>query len=74
MNDDRNFTGRVSDDEYEALRTYAFYARRSMASVLTEALQEFLSEEGRLEDLGRHATDARRRFRAVFDRLSGEPP
>jgi len=75
MGDDIHvFTARMPMREYEALKSYSFYARRSINDIVLEALRDWLREHATEEHLEQLLTDARERFRATVEELREEAP
>ncbi|MGH7369666.1 MAG: DNA-binding protein [Candidatus Methylomirabilaceae bacterium] len=63
-------TVRLSRDEYEALRTFAFVTESSINEVARRALREFLVTQGRREDFDSLLKKARIQYRVALDRLA----
>lgn len=68
------FTARMPMREYEALKAYSFYARRSINDIVLEALRTWLREHATAEHLEQLLAEARDRVRATVEELGEEPP
>jgi len=63
-------TVRMSKDEYEALRTFAFVTDSSINEVARRALREFLVTQGRGEEFDALLKKARTQYRVALDKLA----
>jgi hypothetical protein len=63
-------TLRLSQDEYEALRTFAFVTDTSINEVARRALREFLVTKGREEEFDVLLKKARSQYRVALDKLA----
>lgn len=63
-------TVRLSQDEYEALRTFAFVTGASINEVARRALREFLVAQGRGEEFDALLKKARTQYRVALDKLA----
>lgn len=63
-------TVRLPEDEHEALRAYAFAVDGSMNDVVRRAVQEFLADPGRAEQVDALLDQARGRYRVALDELA----
>lgn len=62
-NDTHLFSARLPHDEYEALKAYAFFSRRSMNDVVIRAIRAYLTEASREQEIDTMVDAARRRLR-----------
>lgn len=60
---------RLPGDTYDALKATAFFTQRSMNDIVTEALNNYLAEAGRREQLDAVVSQAQVRYRTVLDKL-----
>lgn len=70
MSDLRALTLRLTNDEYETLRGYAFTTHQSMNDVARRALVHYLTGEGRREQFESLLDEARSTYRVVLDKLA----
>lgn len=63
-------TVRLSKDEYEALRTFAFVTETSINEVARRALREFLVTQGRRDEFDSLLKKARTQYRVALDKLA----
>ena len=63
-------TLRLPGDVLEALRTYAFFTRRSMNEVVNGLVMDFLAGPGRLELTEAISERARSDYRIALDKLA----
>lgn len=68
--DPQAVTLRLSQDEYEALRTFAFVTDSSINEVARRALREFLVTKGREEEFDVLLKKARLQYRVALDKLA----
>lgn len=66
------FTARMPIEEYEALRSYAFFANVSINEVVVRAIRELLRRDGREEAVNTLVEQARSKLRATLDEMQGE--
>lgn len=62
-------TVRVSPQDYELLRTYAFLTGTSMNTIMVRAMREFLAEHAREREIDDLVDRAKEKFRETIDRL-----
>lgn len=60
---------RMPDDEHEALRTYAFVTDRTVNDVVRHAVREFITGEGRREEIDAIVQRIRKARRGALDKL-----
>lgn len=65
------FTARLAVEEYEALRSYAFFANTSINAVVVRAIRELLMREGTEKRVDRMVGEARAKFRRTVEGLGG---
>lgn len=63
------FTARMPVDEYEALRSYAFFAGRSVNEVVVAAIRDFLTTHATDDLLDAMVEEKRTTFRRTLERL-----
>lgn len=63
------FTTRMPADEYEVLRSLAFYRNSSINDVVLKALRLYLAEHAADTELEGMVEEARRRFRSTVERM-----
>ena len=68
------FTARMPVDEYEALRSYAFFAGQSANEVVVSAIREYLKRHATDEQLNALVARTRTQLRRTMDRLKTELP
>ncbi|MGH2721807.1 MAG: DNA-binding protein [Actinomycetota bacterium] len=68
--DSQAVTVRLSRDEYEALRTFAFVTDTSINEGARRALREFLVAQGRREEFDALLKKARTQYRVALDKLA----
>lgn len=66
----RTLTVRLSEEEHEALRAYAFALDDSMNDVVRRAIQSYLAEGDRVEEVDSLLAEARTRYRTALDKLA----
>lgn len=60
---------RLPTDQYEALKAYAFFTKRSMNEIISQAVQEFLTGSARSGQMKTMLNEAQDRYRVVLDKL-----
>lgn len=65
------FTARMAVDEYEALRSYAFFAGQSVNEVVVSAIREYLRSHATDEQLDALVARTRTQLSRTLDRLEG---
>lgn len=68
--DSQAVTVRLSIDEYEALRTFAFVTESSINEIARRALREFLVAQGRREEFDALLKKARTQYRVALGKLA----
>lgn len=68
--DPQAVTLRLSKEEYEALRTFAFVTESSINEVARRALRDFLAAQGRREEFDALLKKARTQYRVALDKLA----
>lgn len=69
-NEPQAVTLRLSKEEYEALRTFAFVTSSSINEVARRALRDFLVAKGRSEEFDALLKKARTQYRVALDKLA----
>ena len=60
---------RLPEDDYQALKAYAFFTGKSMNGLVTQAVQEYLAGPGRREQFEAMMKKARADYRVTLDKL-----
>jgi uncharacterized protein (DUF1778 family) len=63
-------TVRLSPEEHEAVKAYAFVTDTSINDVLRRSVQEFIADKGRGEQVDSLLEQARNRYRVALDKLA----